>query len=69
MEEAGPVVEAFGKENTLLVRTYRPGYDFTGDSRSYLPDVGIANYDVQNDGTQAEYEAKIDKIVGDFLAQ
>lgn len=37
-------------ENYLLVRLHRDGMDFTGDSRSYLPDAGFWNtIDVYNE--------------------
>ena len=40
----------FGPDNYLLVRLHRDGLDFSGDSRSYLPDEGFANtLDVQNE--------------------
>lgn len=69
IEEAQPVIDAFGFENTILVRVHRPGFDFTGDARSYLPDIASVNVDVYNGGEQSLYEETIDNIVGDFLAQ
>lgn len=65
--EAAPVAKAFGEENTLLVRIHRPGFDFTGDSRSYLYSVSPNEVDVYNDGTQEEFERKIFNIVNDFI--
>lgn len=66
-EEVAPVAEHFGVENILLLRIHRPGFDFTGDSRSYLHGVVPYELDVQNDSTVAEFHKKIDSIVGDFL--
>lgn len=67
-EEVGPIVEKWGMDNVLLVRIHRPGFDFTGDSRSYLPN-GIVDrtVDVYNDGTVEEFNEKIDGVVGSFL--
>lgn len=66
-EEVGPVTEHFGMENILLLRIHRPGFDFTGDSRSYLHGVVPNEADVDNDSTVEEFHRKLHSIVGDFL--
>jgi hypothetical protein len=66
--EVAPVAEAFGMDNILLLRIHRPGYDFTGDSRSYLRDGIVPNtHDVDNDSTMEVFHEKLDTIVGNFL--
>lgn len=37
--EMEPLIEQFGIDNVVLVRLNRDGYDFSGDSRSYLEPV------------------------------
>lgn len=66
-EEVAPIAKAFGFENLLLIRIHRPGFDFTGDSRSYLSGVVPNEFDVTNDAGVAELNEKIDGIVGNFL--
>jgi hypothetical protein len=66
-EEAKPIADAFGLENTLLIRCHRPGYDFTGDSRSYISGISPNEVDVHNDTTINEYYEKITIIVAEFL--
>ncbi len=70
VEEIKPIVEKFGEENVLLLRIHRPGFDFTGDSRSYLPDGLVERtFDIDNDSTIQAYHEKLDPIVGKFLAR
>lgn len=49
-EEAERVVEAFGKDDVLLVRLRREGCSFAGDSRDYitLADLGVAMVQIEN---------------------
>jgi hypothetical protein len=43
--------ETYGMQNLLLLRIYRAGYDYSGDSRGYLRDrPGLKSVDIQNDG-------------------
>ena len=48
--EAEPVVRHFGAEHTFLVRLYRSGCDFKGDSRGYisLSHLGVREIEYQN---------------------
>lgn len=66
--EVGPIVDHFGEKNCLLVRTHRPGYDFTGDSRSYIYNVMLHEMDVDNDYTVDYYHDLIANIAANFLA-
>jgi hypothetical protein len=67
-EEIAPVVEHFGVDEVLLLRIHRPGFDFTGDSRSYLRDGLVKNtHDVYNDSTIGDFHGKLHEIVGEFL--
>jgi len=50
--EVAPVVEHFGKENVMLVRIFRKGCSFDGDSRNYLPlDMFDVGEDLYNNST------------------
>jgi hypothetical protein len=60
--EVKPLIDKFGEENIKLVRVHRPGFDFTGDSRSYISGVVPDEIDIQNDGTQAEFENKVKRL-------
>jgi len=48
VREADPLIESFGKENLLLVRLYRDGYTFKGDSRDYIMLDGVKMVTVNN---------------------
>jgi len=49
--EVNRVVQRAGARNCLLVRIHRTGTDFTGDSRSYLPNGMCETVDLHNDKT------------------
>jgi len=51
--EALPIIEWAGPENCHIVRMFRPGCDFKGDSRSYiyLKDLGVKETEIHNIGT------------------
>lgn len=68
-EEVGPIAEHFGLENIILLRIHRPGFDFTGDSRSYLYDVVPNELDIQNDEDVATFHGKLHGIVENFLTR
>jgi hypothetical protein len=69
--EIEPVIDALGPENILLVRIHRPGFDFSGDSRSYIYDVhpDVREIDIVNDGTIAEFNTKVREAVSDFVTK
>lgn len=66
--EAEPVLDTIGRQNTLLIRIYRPGKTFAGDSRSYICLDGVETIDIHNDGTLGEYYVKLDQAVNEFLS-
>ncbi|MDB5415072.1 MAG: hypothetical protein JWR10_3407 [Rubritepida sp.] len=51
--EAAPVVERFGAINCLLLRIWRSGHDFSGDSRSYIELPSVETLEVSNNDTEA----------------
>lgn len=66
-EEAEPIAKTFGVENTLLIRVRRPGFDFTGDSRSYIKNISPNEFDIFNDGPVEEFYEKVVVEVAKFL--
>ena len=54
-------------EDVLLIRVHRDGCDFSKDSRNYVYSNKFMSIDVNNNGTQEEFEAKIESIVNTFL--
>ena len=66
-EEAEAIVNEYGAENVLLIRTHREGCNFDGDSRSYidLDDLGVWTVDVQNKDI-GDYKDEIKTIVEEF---
>lgn len=67
---------AFDPENVLVVKLYRPGTDFKGDSRTYLKVGSFGDkrdtehvIHVNNAGTQDEFERKIVTRVGKWLTK
>jgi hypothetical protein len=63
MTEALPVIDLFGKKNTLLVKIHREGKDFSGDSRSYIDLNGVQTIDIENNGNVEEYHQTLDDLV------
>lgn len=51
VEEAQVLISRFGEENVVLVRLYRPGVTFDGDSRSYIDLSDVQRVDINNDDT------------------
>jgi hypothetical protein len=65
--EAEPVIDIFGKENTLLVKLVREGKTFDGDSRSYIDLPGVATVTLLNDDEES-YCLRVEDLVASFLA-
>lgn len=69
-DEAKPVVDYFGKDNVACIQIFADGYDFEGDSRSYIDytSLGIECKKILNDFTPNFFiEAEkffLDKING-----
>ena len=58
--EAWPVIEnLFGVENTLLVRVYRQGKNFDGDSRSYIELPGVETVEIENNNSISDYHKRV----------
>ena len=65
--EALPLVDIFGPANILLVRVFRDGKTFEGDSRSYIHLNNVASISVTN-RTIDSYRQEIDDVVATFLS-
>lgn len=68
--EALQLRKEFPKAGILLVRIYRTGFDFSKDSRGYIvptPEMGLTIVDLDNDGSQQEFEIKVERTVRDYL--
>ena len=67
--EAAPLINHVGTANTLLVRIHRPGYDFTGDSRSYITFArrDLVELDLLNNTTKADFYERLDKVIGAWM--
>lgn len=65
-EECQPLIEAFGEENTLLVRLHREGCDFSSDSRSHLDIANILTLDIHNNFDFNMIE-EVSKIIKEWI--
>ena len=65
--EAEVLIEEYGAENVFLIRVHREGYNFSGDSRSYI-DLGsnIHTIDIFNDGT-IHYSVQLQDILNSII--
>lgn len=63
--EAEVLVDKFGAENVLLVRIYRQGTTFEGDSRGYinLDDLGVDRYELLNNGSIKEAVHQVEMVM------
>jgi hypothetical protein len=61
IEEDKTIIEYFGKDNCVMINTYREGTTFENDSRYLITgdDLGIKGYDVRNNGTIDDLKAKV----------
>lgn len=67
-EEAEPLIDLFGPENVLLVKIFRDGKTFEGDSRSYIDLDGITTVSITNNKTQQEYEESVEQLAITWLS-
>jgi hypothetical protein len=67
--EAEPVIEVFGRKNVLLVRVYREGTSFAGDSRSHIELDGVTTVEIANNGSIDQYQTKIKDLAEWWLTQ
>jgi hypothetical protein len=65
--EALPVIDLFGRQNTLLVKIHREGKTFAGDSRSYIELDGVKTVSLTNNGTTEEYHQSVHELVQDWI--
>lgn len=62
-DEAVPIIQAVGRHNCTLVRAYREGCTFAGDSRSYIDLDVPAKLDLRNDGELNELRLTVRRAV------
>jgi len=65
--EAEPLIDLFGPRNVLLVKIYRDGKTFAGDSRSYIELDGVTTTTIANNSTTAEYEQHVKRLIETWL--
>lgn len=65
--EAKQLIDLFGAKNVLLVRIFRDGKTFDGDSRSYIYLDKVPTITVTNSNFNT-YQMTIDDVVASFLA-
>lgn len=66
--ELEPTIDKLGKENILAIRIHRDGYDFSGDSRSYIEDNVVDNIiDIYNNTTLQGMFDKVEHEINKFL--
>lgn len=66
-KEAEVLIEKYGAENIILIRIIREGYNFNGDSRSYIYlDHNICSIDIINNGTD-DYLSILDKLIESII--
>lgn len=69
-EEAGAVVDYFGKDNCLLIRIQRDGTDFNNDSRSYWKNIyDIEDITLHNNKSIEAAVDKTNKIINSWIAR
>lgn len=70
VEELAPLVEKVGQDNILLLKIYREGCNFNGDSRNYIPNEVLKNtIVVGNNFSEEAYLNTVEDIVRSFLCQ
>ena len=72
IEELIPVAERLGGKNILVVKIYRPGFDFEGDSRSYYPkealdDLSVFAVDLFNKSSLQSFLARGEELISLWL--
>lgn len=66
--EAQAVVDLFGKENVLLVKIYRDGKTFAGDSRDYIDLDGVTTISLTNNWNVDYYRKEVEHIADSWLS-
>lgn len=63
-EEVVPIVKKFGADNVAIIKLFREGCNFDGDSRNYLPETLCTfNHRIINNGTIDELYAKVENYL------
>lgn len=62
-EEVDYLVNAFGSDNIDVVYMMRDGFDFCGDSRSYVEHAKARTHIINNNGSFAELKESVHKIL------
>lgn len=68
IEEYNYFTKQLGRENLLLIRIHRRGYDFENDSRSYIRPAFPPVFDVENNNTIPMFQDTLLKRVVPWLA-
>lgn len=69
-EEAGSLIEYFGKDNCLLLRISRKGTNFSNDSRSYWKNIyDIDDITLHNDKSIEAAVDKTNEIINNWIAR
>lgn len=66
-DEATPLIEKYGADNCLLIRLYRDGHTFAGDSRDYIDLPNVKRIDVYNNFTEELFKQMIVAVVEEWL--
>lgn len=68
-DEITPLIERVGQDNILLIRIHREGFDFSGDSRRYVPD-GVCDNTVDiNNVNELDFYEEVYHTVTTFLEE
>lgn len=65
-DEAQVLADRFGKNSVVLIKIHREGFDYKGDSRSYinLDDIGVKTFNITNPNEEVEkFHAALSEIV------
>lgn len=66
-EEVYPIVDAYGKDNVVVIQLERCGHDYSNDSRSYISYPGSKCFRVSNNESIEKFYEKIERIVDEVL--
>lgn len=70
IEEARVLLDAYGRENVALVRIYRLGCSYKGDSRAYLVgDEFEFVADIHNKSTVQQFQKDVIAVAGEFFGE
>lgn len=66
-DELCPLIEKIGQDNILLLRLHREGFDFSGDSRRYIPDGICTNTVDMTNVDELEFYREVYNTICKFL--